>query len=73
MEIPRKIEKLLQKRQSLSTQLSAVEDELDKWLVENGANLHDDDLTDGVLSSVLIYCEPWAANDVVREFIQNRL
>lgn len=44
--------------------------ELDKWLESKGADLTDEDLNSAVTSGCMIYAEPWAANEVVRNYIR---
>lgn len=58
MEIPKKIEKLLDRRERLALDLISVTNELDSWLIKHGADLTDSDLTDSTLTGCMIYCEP---------------
>ena len=73
MKIPKKIEKLLDKREKLATELMSVNTELDNWLESKGADLTDEDITDGVLTGCMIYAEPWTANRIVRDYVENKL
>lgn len=56
MEIPKKIEKLLERREKLALDLMDVTSKVDSWLETNGADLTDSDLTDSTLSGCMIYC-----------------
>lgn len=73
MRIPKKIEKILDKREKLSIELMHLNTQLDEWLENKGGNLTDPDIADGVLSGCMIYAEPWTANKVVRDYIENKL
>ena len=73
MNIPKKIEKLLDKREKLAMELLSVNKELDDWLENKGADLTDASICDGVLSGCMIYCEPWTAKMIVRDYIKNEL
>lgn len=61
MEIPKKIQKLLDRRERLAIDLAVISSELDEWLEKNGANLCDPDIKDSTVSGCVIYCEPWFA------------
>lgn len=43
MKIPKKILKLLDKREKIAIDLMCVETEIDNWLIAHGANLTDYD------------------------------
>lgn len=73
MKIPQKIEKLLEKREELAYQLSATQRELRDWLSEKGADFEDPDICDSVISGCMIYTEPTAAKNSVREYILEKL
>lgn len=73
MLIPKKIEKMLAKREKLAIELMTIERELDDWLEKKGADLNDPDLTEGVITSCLIYAEPWVAKQIVESYIENKL
>lgn len=73
MKIPKKIEKILDRREKISIELMHLNTELDNWLESKGGDLTDSDICDGVLSGCMIYVEPWTANRIVRDYIENRL
>ena len=73
MNIPKKIQKLLNKRHKPAMDLMAVSCELDSWLEKNGADLTDADLVDSTLTGCMIYCEPGNAKSAVEEYIQNKM
>ncbi len=73
MKIPKKIEKILDKRAKLALELMAVNSELDNWLESKGANLMDADIKDAVQTGCMIYAEPWTAKEIVQEYIENKL
>lgn len=53
--------------------LMSVANELDTWLINNGADLTDTDLVDSTLTGCMIYCEPGSARINVEEYIKNRM
>lgn len=73
MNIPKRIEKLLNKRQQLAENLMSVNCEIDAWLESKGADLNDPDISDAVLSGCMIYTEPSTATDMVKTFIENKM
>lgn len=73
MEIPKKIHKLLDKREKLAENLIAVCCELDEWLEKNGVDLTDPDISDSTLSGCMIYSEPGNAKSCVEDYIKNRM
>lgn len=73
MEIPKKIQKLLDRRERLAMDLISTTNELDSWLEKNGADLTDSELTDSTLSGCMIYCEPANAKSNVEDYIKNRM
>lgn len=73
MQIPKKIQKLLERRERLAMNLLDATCELDTWLENNGADLTDSDLTDSTLSGCMIYSEPWTARTKVEDYIKNRM
>ncbi|MGN0291985.1 MAG: hypothetical protein ACI4C5_08635 [Lachnospiraceae bacterium] len=73
MEIPKKVQKLLDKRKQLAEELISVTNELDSWLINNGADLTDSDLVDSILTGCMIYCEPGNAKSNVEDYIKNRM
>lgn len=73
MDIPKKIQKLIDRRERLAMNLISVCNELDTWLQNNGADLTDSDLTDSTLSGCMIYCEPGNAAANVEYYIRNKM
>lgn len=73
MEIPKKIQKLLDKRMDLAIDLMDVTSKLDSWLEENGADLTDADITDSTLTGCMIYTEPGNAKQNVEDYIRNKM
>ena len=73
MEIPKKIQKLIEKREKLALELMEVTSTLDSWLEENGADLTDSDLTDSTLTGCMLYCEPGNARINVEDYIKNKM
>ena len=73
MEIPKKVQKLLVRRERLALELMEVTSKVDSWLEANGADLTDSDLTDSTLTGCMIYCEPGNARINVEDYIKNKL
>lgn len=73
MEIPNKIQKLLDKRMKLAIDLMDVTSRLDLWLEENGADLTDSDITDSTLTGCMIYAEPRNAKRNVEDYIRDKM
>lgn len=73
MEIPKKVQKLLDKRMDLAMGLIDVTSKLDSWLEENGADLTDSDITDSTLTGCMIYTEPENAKQTVEDYIRNKM
>lgn len=73
MKIPKKIDKMLDRREKLAIELTNINTEIDNWLESKGANLIDAELCDAVLTGCMIYAEPCTANRVVRDYIENKL
>lgn len=73
MEIPQKVQKLLDRRERLALELMEVATKVDSWLEANGADLTDCDLTDSTLTGCMIYCEPGNARINVEDYIKNKL
>ena len=73
MEMPKKIQKLIERRERLALELMQVSSELDSWLETNGADLTDSDLTDSTITGVMIYCEPGNARINVENYIKNKM
>lgn len=73
MEIPKKIQKLLDRRYRLAMDLISACNQLDSWLEKNGAELSDSELSDSTLSGCMIYCEPQNAKLTVEDYIKNRM
>lgn len=73
MKIPKKIEKILDRREKIALELMSLNAELDAWLESKGTDLSNADIRDAVTSGCMIYAEPGAANIIVREYIENKL
>ena len=73
MEIPKKVQKLLDKKMDLAIDLIDVTSKLDSWLEENGADLTDSDITDSTLTGCMIYTEPGNAKRDVEDYIRNKM
>ena len=73
MNIPKRIEKLLDKRQQLAENLIVINCEIDTWLENKGVDLNDPDISDAVLSGCMIYTEPSTAKNMVKTFIENKM
>lgn len=73
MKIPKKIDKILDRREKLSIELMHLNTEIYSWLESKGADFTDEDICDGVLTGCMIYVEPWTANEIVRDYIENKL
>lgn len=73
MKIPKKIQKIIDKKAQLAMELIAVSNELDTWLIKHGADLTDSDLADSTLTGCMIYCEHGNAKTNIEEYIRNRM
>lgn len=73
MEIPKKIQKLLERREKLALDLMDVTSKVDSWLETNGEDLTDSDLADSTLTGCMIYCEPGNARINVEDYIKNKM
>ena len=73
MKIPKKIEKLLDRRERLAFQLAEASSQLDDWLENHGANLCDSRLVDCTITGCMIYVEPTNAKECVRAYIESEL
>lgn len=73
MEIPKKIQRLLDRRCNIAIELMDVSNQLDLWLEENGADLTDSDITDSTITGCMIYAEPWNAKQNVEDYIKNQM
>lgn len=73
MEIPKRVQKLLDRREQLAMNLISITNELDSWLEENGADLTDSDITDSTLSGCMIYTEPGNTKSSVEDYIRNKM
>ena len=73
MKVPKKIEKILDRRAKIAMELMYLNTELDKWLESKGTDLTDEKINDAVLTGCMIYAEPWTANRIVRDYIENEL
>ena len=73
MEIPQKVQKLLDRRERLALELMEVSAKVDSWLEANGADLTDTDLTASTLTGCMIYCEPGSARINVEDYIRDKM
>lgn len=73
MEIPKKVQRLLDKRMDLAIDLMDVTSKLDSWLESNGADLTDSDITDSTLTGCMIYAEPESAKLNVENYIRTKM
>lgn len=73
MKIPKKIQKLLDRRERLAMNLISVTNELDSWLEKNGADFTDSKLADSSLAGCMIYTEPATARIDVEDYIKNQM
>ena len=65
MEIPRKIEKLIERRTRLAVQLDNVCNELDEWLDTHNIEVENEDSHGGVE----IYVNPYDSGERIKEAI----
>ncbi len=70
---PKKVQKLLDRRERIAMNLISVTAELDTWLEKNGADFTDFDIIDSTLSGCMIYCEPVNARNNVEDYIKNKM
>ena len=73
MKIPKKIEKLIERRKKLAEDLNSVSFTLDKWIEEHGGDLTDPDICGSVITGCMIYCEPDNAAFVVTKYILEKM
>ena len=73
MDIPKKIQKLLDRREKLAMNLIRTCCELDTWLQANGADLTNYDIADSANSGCMIYCEPVSAKASVEFYILHNM
>lgn len=73
MKIPKKIQKILDRREKLAFDLIRLNCELDNWLENKGVDLGDPDICDAVLSGCMIYTEPDSAKSQVEDYIKNNM
>lgn len=73
MNIPKKIQRLIDRREKLAMNLINVSNELDEWLEKNGADFMDSDLADSTLTGCMIYCEPQNAKSSVENYIEDKM
>lgn len=70
MNIPKYVDKLIEKRMKLALELINVSSQLDDWLEKNEFDLIE--MSDYTLTGCMIYCEPGAAASNVRRDILNK-
>lgn len=73
MKVPKEVEKLLKQREDTAIKLAFLNSELDCWLESHGADLSDPELKDSTITGCMVYAEPGAANQNVRDYIENWL
>ena len=73
MKIPKKIEKLIERRRKLAEKLNSVEATLDNWIEEHGGDLTNPDICDSVITGYMIYCEPYNAAFNVTKYILEKM
>ena len=73
MKVPKKIEKLIERRRKLAEDLSTVSSTLDNWIEEHGGDLTDPDICDRVITGFMIYCEPCNAAFNVTKYILEKM
>ena len=73
MEIAKKIQKLLDRREKLAVDLMNISNQLDEWLEKHGADFTDPDLADSTITGCRIYCEPKSAKNDVENYIKNKM
>lgn len=69
MQIPNKIEQLINKRQKLAEQLNSADVALSNWMEKQGIDMGE--CSDFTRTGCMIYCEPDAAAKNVRDAITN--
>lgn len=72
MIIPKEIDEKLKRRTKLANELMNVGSEIDDWLMRNGFDLESLELKDATLTGAMMYCEPFNAEEVIREAIEHR-
>lgn len=65
MRIPKYVERLIKRRERLAWDLLEVSCKLDEWLKKNGIST----VTDYTTTGCMIYCEPSASSNLVRQDI----
>lgn len=69
MEIPKRIENLIDKRWDLAERLNSADAELCEWMEQQGMNLLE--MTDFTRTGCMMYCEPATAAKLTRDAIEN--
>lgn len=70
MKTPKHIDQMLKLRTKLAMELNDVSTQIDNWLSDNGFDLTEEPLNSAALTGCMIYTEPQAAENVVRETIE---
>ena len=73
MKIPKRIQKILDRREKIAFDLIHLERELDDWLESKGVDLGDPDISDADLSGCMIYTEPDSAKSQIEDYIKNNM
>ena len=68
MEIPKRINYLIDQREKLAKKLNHTDCELSEWMEKQGMNLFE--MSDFTRNGCMIYCEPNAAARSVKEEIE---
>ena len=69
--IPKYIEKLLQRREKLASDLLGVCHKIDQYCIKIGVDMDDPEAF--LLTDIRIYCEPWNAINNTRDAIKKAL
>jgi len=73
IQIPKYVEKLLDRREKLASQLINACCEVDEYCERIGIPICNNIDETCLCTDVMIYCEPWAAKEKTREAIINQL
>ena len=71
IQIPKYVEKLLDRREKLASQLISACCEVDEYCERIGVPICDDEAC--LCTDIMIYCEPWAAKVKTRDAIIKQL
>ena len=68
MDIPKYIEKLIEKRAGLAELLNCADCKLSEWLEKNGVEVEEYDIRSGCE----MYVNPWDSADRIKKTIKNK-